>query len=204
MKRLSIGLRFRPGRAEQNKLPFGLSPNVRLAQVSGLAVIDRVRAFGPQEWLEMEAFRPGVLIGHATALKSLSEQMQSGRLDLSSVDHAVFVLTNCGDTPVNDTLRVFFWQSFGVPVYELVAAPDGSLLAADCEAQDGWHVQPGVRAHLLNGELLFEASGMKSLQTGLSAELISEQCACGRSEPKIINIVRARRFSAMRRLAATA
>lgn len=204
MKRISIGLRFRSGKAEQNKLPFGLSSNVRLAQVSGLPVIDRVRAFAPQEWLEIEAFRPGVLLGHAAALKSLSEQMQSGRLDLSSVDHAVFVLTNCGEAPVNDTLRVLFWQSFGVPVYELIAAPDGSLLAADCEAQEGWHVQPGVRAHLLNGELLFESSGLKGLHTGLSAELADEQCACGRSDLKIVNAVRSRRFSAVRRLAATA
>ncbi len=204
MKRISIGLRFRPGKAEQNKLPFGISSNVRLAQVSGVPVIDRVRAFAPQEWPEMEVFRPGVLIGHAAALKSLAEQMQSGSLDLSSVDHAVFVLTNCGETHVNDTFRVLFWQSFGVPVYELITAPDGSLLAADCEAQEGWHVQPGVRAHLLNGELLFEASGLKSLHTGLSAELVDERCACGRSESKIMNPVRSRRFPAMRRLAATA
>ena len=152
----------------------------------------------------MEAFRPGVLIGHTAVLKSLLEQMQSGRLDLSSIDHAVFLLTNCGEPPVTDTQRVLFWQSFGVPVYELVAAADGSLLAADCEAHEGWHVQPGVRAHLLNGELLFETAGIKSLHSGLSAELISDGCACGRSDLKIANVVRSRRLTAMRRLAATA
>lgn len=204
MKRISIGLRFRAGKAEQNKLPFGLSPNVRLAQISGLPVIDRVRTFASQEWPLMEAFRPGVLIGHAAALKSLLEQMQDGRLDLSSIDHAVFVLTSCSERPVNDTLRVFFWQSFGVPVYELVTAADGSLLAADCEAQEGWHVQPGVRAHLLLGELVFETSDAKKLHSGLSAELISEPCPCGRSEVKIANVARLRRPPAMQRLAATA
>lgn len=204
MKRISIGLRFRSGKAEQNKLPFGLSSSVRLAQISGSPVIDRVKAFAQPEWPLMETFRPGVLIGHAMALKSLVEQMQAGRLDVSSIDHAVFVLTNCGEGPVNDTLRVFLWQSFGVPVYELVTAADGSLLAADCEAQEGWHLQPGVGAHLLNGELLFETSDLKNLHSGLSAELVSEPCACGRSDMKIANIARARRLPATRRLAATA
>jgi hypothetical protein len=152
----------------------------------------------------MEAYRPGILIGHAARLKSLSEQIQNGSLDLSSVDHAVFVITNCGAAPITDTLRVLLWQSFGVPVYELVSAADGSMLAADCEAQDGWHVQPGVRAHQLNGELLFETAGIKNLHTGLSAELISQPCACGRSDLKITNVVYSRRLPATRRLAATA
>lgn len=204
MKRTPFGLRLRPRRAEQNRLPFDISSNVRLAQVSGVPVIDRTVAFLPEQWPSLETFRPGVLIGHAAALKSLSEHIRTGRLDLASIDHAVFVLTDCGNPPVNDTLRVLFWQTFGVPVYELVAATDGSLLAADCEAQEGWHVQPGVRAGLLNRELIFETANVKSLHSGVTAELVSDPCACGRPALKIVNVQRLRRPGSMQRLAATA
>lgn len=204
MKRTSFGLRFRSRKAEQNKLPFGISSNVRLAQISGLPVIERVVAFAPQEWGTLETFRPGVLIGHAAALKKLSEQIRTEHLDLTSIDHAVFVVTDCGEKPVNDTLRVLFWQSFGVPVYELLASRDGSLLAADCEAQEGWHVQPGVRSHVLNGELIFDTPAIKSLHTGLAAKVVSEPCPCGRSALKIVNVERLRRPGGTRRLAATA
>lgn len=204
MKRTSFGLRFRPRRAEQNRLPFDISSKVRVAQISGVPVIDRAVAFLPQEWPNLESFRPGVLIGHAAALKSLSEQLRTDRLDLASIDHAVFVLTDCGKPPVNDTLRVLFWQTFGVPVYELVAAADGNMLAADCEAQEGWHLQPGVRARLLNRELIFETANVKDLRSGVTAELVSDPCACGRTALKVVNVERLRRPASIQRLAATA
>jgi hypothetical protein len=137
-------------------------------------------------------------------LKRLSEQVQTGILNLDSVNHAVFVLTNCGESPLSDRIRVLLWQSFGVPVYELVIAGDGTLLAADCEAEEGWHVQPGVRARLSDHELHFEVPGVRPIRTGLAAAISSEPCACGRSTSRITQIERLRRPAAVQHLAATA
>ncbi|HEY7307591.1 MAG TPA: hypothetical protein VH601_25935 [Bryobacteraceae bacterium] len=204
MKRLSLGLRFRSQRAERNKLPFGIPANIRLAQISGVSVIDRAVTFAPDDWHNIERFRPRILVGHAGSLKRLSEQVHRGILNLDSVNHAVFVLTTCGESPLSDTLRVLLWQSFGVPVYEVVVAGDGTLLATDCEAEEGWHLQPGVHARLIGRELHFEMPGVRALCTGLAAVINSEPCACGRSTFRINGMERLRGPAAVQGLAATA
>jgi len=185
MKRLSLGLRLCSAKADRNRLPFSIPANVRIAQISGLPVVDRVVLFRPDEWPGLESFQPRVLIGHAGALKQLSERFRKGFLNLASVNRAIFVLTNRDEVPLSDPLRVFLWQSFSVPVYEVVVAEDGNLLAVDCEADEGWHLQPGVRARLIDRELHFEVAGASPLSTGLEAAVSSELCVCGRSAARI-------------------
>jgi hypothetical protein len=204
MKRLSLGLRLRTPRAGRNKLPFEIPASVRLAQISGVSVIERAVTFRPDDWHNLEGFRPRILIGHAGPLKWLTKQVQTGTLNLDSVNHAILALTNCGEAPLSDTLRVLLWQSFGVPVYEVVIAGDGTLLATDCEAQDGWHLQPGVRARLIDSELHFEMPGVRPFCTGLSAAISSEACACGRSALRITGMERLRHPNPEQPLAATA
>lgn len=204
MKRLSFGLPARPRRGERNKSPFAISGNIRQAQLSGAPVFDGVRVFRANEWLELEAFRPQVLIGSAARLKQLSEEVRAGQIDFNSVDHAVFILTSCGEVPVDDVFRVLLWQSFGVPVYELLITEDGELLAADCEAQEGWHLQPGVEANLASRELHLRTPAGRLVHTGFSAEINTQICPCGRLTSRIVNAERLRRPAPLRRLAATA
>lgn len=204
MKRLSLGLRLCTQKADRNKLPFSIPANIRQAQVSGVALVDCAVTFQPDEWPNLESFQPRVLIGHADALKHLSERFRKGFLNLASVNHAVFVLTNRGELPVSDTSRVFLWQSFGVPVYEVVIAEDGNLLAVDCEADEGWHLQPGVRARLIDRELYFEVAGASPLSSGLHAAISSELCPCGRSAARISGVTPLPQRSAGRLLAAIA
>jgi hypothetical protein len=204
MKRLSFGLQLRPRIGERNRSPFAIPGHVRQAQLSGSPVFDRVRVFGANEWLQLEAFRPQVLIGSASRLKQLSEEIQAGQIDFNSVDHAVFILTSCGEAPVDDVFRVLLWQSFGVPVYELLVTEDGELLAADCEAQEGWHLQSGIEANVLNRELHLRTAGGRLVHSGLTAEISAHRCPCGRATCRITNAERLRRPALVRRLAATA
>ncbi len=204
MKQLSFGLPRRTRRAERNRPPFGLRPDVRVAQLSGTPVFDKVVAFARDEWQALESFQPGLLIGHAADLKQLAESVRAGFIDLASVDYAVFVLTACGEPPVDDILRVLLWQSFGVPVYELLVTEDKELLAADCEAQEGWHVQPGVDAMLLDNELVLRTAAGKVSHTGQTAEIAAEACQCGRKTPRILKVERLRRPAEIRRFAAIA
>ena len=37
--------------------------------------------------------------------------------------------------------RERLWRAFRVPVFEQIIAPDGELLAAECEAHDGLHIE---------------------------------------------------------------
>jgi phenylacetate-coenzyme A ligase PaaK-like adenylate-forming protein len=173
-----------------------------VAQIADSASFDGVKDFQRGQWTELEHFRPRVLVGAETDLHELAQKVQAGAIELSSVDHAIFVLTGCGDKPLTDVLRVVLWQTFGVPVYELFVPRGGILAASECETHDGWHVQPGATFSLLNDELLVHGFGLKAMRTGFTAVLEPTPCPCGREGMRLMNI--SLRPQTAQRLAATA
>lgn len=195
--------RFRVQGFSRRRLPLPAAPNLRIAQIGVDAWFDGVKAFPPGAWKEIEAYRPRAMAGSASHLQELAEQTHVGSIELSSVDHAILVLTGCGDQPLTDVARVVLWQSFGVPVYELLIGPRGTLLASECEAHDGLHVEPGVNFSLHDRELMLEASGRAHVSTGISGDLESEPCACGREGMRLVDI-KLHSTQTARRLAATA
>src|SRR5579863_2355476 len=135
----------------RRKLPLAITANLRVAQIGAAARFDSVKDFQPDQWIQLENYRPWVLVASAADLQDVVERVQAGLIELSSVDHAVFVLTACGDAPLTDLLRVVLWQTFGVPVYELFVPRGGILAASECETHDGWHAQPGATFSVSNG-----------------------------------------------------
>lgn len=185
--RLPVNLtRFSSQISASRRLPFPASPKLRIAELRGSASFDSVAAFARERWIALETYRPRVLVGSPNELHAAAEMVESGKLELSSVDHALFALTECGHEPLSDVVRVVLWQAFGVPVYELLVSPDGGLLASECEAHEGWHAELNANPSIINGELVVEARGRKRLRTGLSASLATEPCPCGRVSPRIM------------------
>jgi len=172
----------------RRKLPLATTANLRIAQIADSASFDSVKLFQPRQWIDIEQYRPRVLVGVAADLRNLAEHVQSGLIELSSVDHAVFILTTCGQAPLTDVLRVVLWQTFGVPVYELFMAIPGILAASECETHDGWHVEPGTTFWVATDELLFDGFGRKGIRTGLTASLETKPCPCGRAGMRLMNI----------------
>src|SRR5947209_1569843 len=130
--------RFRPQTAGHRKLPIVVPSPVRMAQVSSpAALFAGVRYFSHTQEAELQEYGPQVLLGSAEDLLQLAERVRRRFLDLRKLDRTIFVLTDCRDMPLRDTVRVIFWQAFGVPAYELLLGGDGSLLAAECEAFEG-------------------------------------------------------------------
>jgi hypothetical protein len=202
--RLPVNVRrFRSQGTARRKLPLVAAANLRIAQIGNRADFDSVRVFRPGEWSSIEAYRPRILTGTAANLQELAERVELKVIELSSVDHAIFVLTRCGDEPLSDVQRVVLWQTFGVPVYEIFIAPGGALAASECEAHEGWHLEPGATLSLVNGELVLDGFGRHSVHTGLSAFIEREPCACGREGARLMNV---ERYITQRahRLAATA
>jgi hypothetical protein len=200
--RLPVNVRRFRAQGPRRKLPLCSAAKLRLVQIGTRADFDSVRLFRPGEWSEIEAFRPHVLTGSAADLHELAERVDLRVIELSSVDHAVFVLTACGDEPLRDVLRVVLWQTFGVPVYELFLAGPGLVAASECEAHEGWHVEPGLTFTQLNQELVLDGFGRKKLGTGLTATIVQQPCPCGRPGDRLLNVERC--AGAARRLAATA
>ena len=201
---VKIHLPSQPAAAVSVKLPFPASPELRLAQLSPGPRFDSVTPFTPKRWFELEAYRPRALAGETADLERLLEQVQFGMLDLTSIDRAVLVLTRYRARPMSDVSRVTLWQGFGVPTFELYLGPDNSLLAAECEAHEGWHLQPGTECWSHDGELILDSGGNYGLRTGLTATVEEAACPCGRTTPRLVNIEAIERQALPCRLAASA
>ncbi|MGI9075336.1 MAG: hypothetical protein ACR2JB_29350 [Bryobacteraceae bacterium] len=179
--------RFSRKSTQRHTLPFPACPSLRAAQVTAATFFDGVQPFPNERWGELETYRPSVLVGPAEDLKKLVERVRLGTVDVKSVDRVVFVLTQCGDRPVSDASRVVLWQTFGVPVYELLVGPRGMLLACECQAQEGWHVQPYANFSVSHGEVLVDALGQKTLRTGLLGYIETAVCSCGRAGMRVMH-----------------
>lgn len=201
--RLSMDIRrLRPQNA-MRKLPFPAASHLRVAQVAGTPFFSEVETFWPQRWDELESFRPQILAGPATDLQRLAERVQLHTIDLTDVDHAIFVLTECGDKPLTDVLRVVLWQTFGVPVYELFVG-EGQLLASECEVHEGWHVEAPAAFSVIGNELVIDTPGRHRLRSGLIGYFEDELCPCGRPGIRVMNLRSSSSPNSRRELAAIA
>ena len=149
-------------------------------------IFDGVESFPPDRWRDLEKFRPRVLVGPAAELQTLAQTMARRAIELPSVDRALFVLSRLDESPANDQLRVVLWQTFAVPVYELLLGPGNKILAGECEAHEGWHPSSGVEFWISDGELLVDTSTAQAFHTGLTANITVEPCSCGRPGPRIV------------------
>jgi phenylacetate-coenzyme A ligase PaaK-like adenylate-forming protein len=207
-------LRLQPIEKKRVSLPFPTDPKVRIAQLTETPPFEGVEAFIPERWLELERYRPHVILGNTADLQRLAEQVDLGMVDLTCVNHAVVALTACGASPLSDVLRVVLWQSLGVPIFELYIGPDHRLLAYECEAHDGWHLESGVvistfggelmDAELSDGELILDSPGTYGLRTGLCGRITEEACPCGRETPRLMDIVACGKPGVSRSLRASA
>ena len=93
------------------------------------------------------------------------EALLAGKIE--SLTHAVIVLARPGDALLTVAQREQLWRAFRVPVFEQIIGENGALLAAECEAHAGLHIESPK----------LEIAG---------SSIGSERCGCGRSTPRII------------------
>lgn len=158
-----------------------------MAQLGETATFDGVSAFPPARRSELKAFAPQVLVASADALVTAAHAVFSDDLALESVDTAVFALTQVGGTPVAPPERDLIWRAFQVPLYELYVDSEWKLLAAECEAHDGWHLRSlDVEFHLEGGELFLRQPALAAaIRTGLTASCVDGLCECGDAAPLV-------------------
>ncbi|MBV8867341.1 MAG: hypothetical protein JO210_18230 [Acidobacteriaceae bacterium] len=189
MKRHSLGvIPFRPFRLPRLRLPLASTSELNAAQISVLPEFESVQPFRRERWAELEAFQPRVLVGYGFDLQKLADKVKTEEMQLRSVDRAIAALTDCGSSPISDALRDHLWRTFGVPVYELIVAPGCRLLACECEAHDGWHVQEGAQAYLVKGELVYDAPPLRCAYTGFTGNIETQLCECGRKTARLKNL----------------
>ncbi len=160
-----------------------------MAQVSSpAALFEEARYFAITQEAKIEEFSPQILLGSSEDLLSLAKRVEQCRLNLRQVDRAVFALTDYHDAPLRDQARAVLWQAFGVPIYELFLGGDGVLLAAECEAYEGWHVENGVTFFSEGGQLWYRTRRGHSGGTGLTGDIQTQPCPCGRATQRLVNV----------------
>ncbi len=81
------------------------------------------------------AYRPAALAGTWSCLEALLTE----RID--SLTHAVIVFARPGDELLTAQQRQRLWRAFRVPVFQQIIGANGVLLAAECEAHAGLHIE---------------------------------------------------------------
>ncbi|MBV9224154.1 MAG: hypothetical protein JOY85_09010 [Acidobacteriaceae bacterium] len=180
---------FRTYRTGRRKLPITVPSQVRMVQVSSpAALFEGAHYFSQAQLTELQNYEPQILLGSTEDLLNLAERVGKGSLNLSKLDRAVFVLTDCRAVPLRDRQRVTFWQTFGVPVYELLLGGNGVLLAAECEAYEGWHIADDITFSSVGGQLWYSTRRGYSGGTGLIGEVQTQPCPCGRTGKRLVNV----------------
>lgn len=174
-----------PHKGSKTRLPVLTTKALKVAELSTRTVFTGSQPFPASHWHQLSAYGPHVIAASAGQLQRLTERLDLGTLELPSLDHAIYVLTGIGDKPLADTLRVILWQRFGLPVYEIYLSPEQRVLAHECEAQEGWHVEPGVQFFLHGGQLSLQTADTL-LRTGISSKLETSPCPCGRPGLRIL------------------
>ena len=101
----------------------------------GILTPQPIRIFRSGWGPEAVAFAPAAVAATWEQLRSLE------RASIPSLTHAVIVLWRPGEERLTETDRDRLWDAFRVPVFEQVIGKSGELLAAECEAHDGLHLQ---------------------------------------------------------------
>ena len=126
---------------------------------------------------EAAQFAPAAIAATPAQLDALSAEQ------IPSLRYAVIALVGANEPRLTESDRERFWRAFRVPVFEQLIDKKGGLLAAECEAHDGLHVEStGVAPRA--GEVI-EAT----------------PCGCGKTSPRLIAI---ERVENLRRVAAYA
>jgi hypothetical protein len=126
---------------------------------------DAARVFAAGWSEEAVKFAPQAIAGSREQLLALAEN-KSLRLT-----HAMIGLARPGEVLLTTAERDLLWRRFGVPIFEQIIGESGEVLAAECQAHDGLHVEGS-----------HEWTRYKIEQA---------PCACGKSTPRLIALERA-------------
>lgn len=145
--------------------------------IDGFRPSGNMRVFEDGWSEEAVRFAPAAIAGTPSQLDALCS------LSIPSLRNAVIALVRPGEPRLTEAARERMWRAFRVPVFEQMIDRSGNLLAAECEAHDGLHIEsPHVSPR--EGEVIETAS-----------------CGCGKASPRLIS---PERVENLRRVAAYA
>lgn len=173
-----------------------LSARNRTAQIGAPLILPGVPWHPPDCWRALDQFQPSIIAGPQQELRRYCQHVRAWKLDTSYLDTAVYCLTSLGERPLTDALRDELWDLFGVPVFEIFVAGDGQVLARECDAHEGWHVNTQAAEfmrltgdpHLVIARKSADQRHFDAMGAGFGGDVTTELCACGLQTPRVINL----------------
>lgn len=140
----------------------------------------------------IEAWVPESIVLPLSIALSYAAQRLAGANLLPCLRSAIVVLSSPAlpGVPMTDDHRDLLWSAFGLPVFEQLLGPDGSVIAHECEVHGGLHAEC-ASIDPENGELI--VAGQRA---GCSAEIVTGHCDCGLDTTRLRNLSRLREHAA--------
>jgi hypothetical protein len=177
-----------------NPLPVTLKTAIVGVALQATAAIKVLPA---AQWQWLHNGNTQLLAANVPVLRRMAAGVLSGTFALPQLSHGIVIFNSMEHGVLMASERDLLWAIFGVPLFEQWLGFDGEMLACECEAHHGMHIQPeGVEVeHSESGELIVTSYlGLRTpvlrLQSGLSANLIQEPCACGLTSPRLLDLRR--------------
>ncbi len=139
--------------------------------IAGFRPKGPIRVFA-EGWTEQTArFHPQSIAGRLDQLYALDGAARP--------THALIAVRRPLDLPVTDDDRDRLWRIFGVPLFEQIVDANARLLAAECEAHDGLHLE-------------------SASFTAADYEIDGTPCGCGNPSPRLVEKAKVRTTAASR------
>jgi len=172
-------------------LAYPLDPPPRIALFGPhLSSPGPLRHFQTLDWPEIQRFQPDTI----AAPWSVFEQILAQRHQVPKLRRPFLVLSDLSTGLIDASARDALWDAFGLPLFEQWRGWDSELLAAECEAHEGLHVQlDQCNFHSQQGLLLVSSfAGLVAqtnhFPTGYTGHIDTSRCPCGSPLPRLIDL----------------
>jgi hypothetical protein len=163
-----------------------------------------VKVIPAAQWQWLHNGNTQLLAATVPVLRRMAAGVLSGSFELPQLSHGIVILNTLEHGVLMSSERDLLWTLFGVPLFEQWLGLDGELLACECEAHHGMHLEQDALEleQSESGELILTSyqalrTPALRLHSGWSANLLTEPCACGLSTPRLVDL---RRISTDRQL----
>jgi hypothetical protein len=159
-----------------------------------------VKVFQEGSRQHLSRYRPDSIAGPVGALRRLAEGHEDRRAWVPRLTHSVVAFTIPRQGFLSEEARELLWRVFRVPVFCQFLGLDAELLAWECEAHEGLHIE---RDHAVfesdcrSGEPELLVTSLVNLRwpvlrlaTGLTAEIECSTCGCGLTGPRLMGLRR--------------
>jgi hypothetical protein len=165
--------------------------------MEGFIETEKVMCFREGWCKDLEHFRPECLAGPVTMLRRMATNVFNRGAYFPSLRRPVLAFTGLpfGETALlTDHDRDQFWKAYGVPVFEYFLGYRHEVLARECDAQSGLHIDPlqavfeTIDRELIVTSLANTVFPVVRLASGLSGTISHEPCPCGYRGPRLLNV----------------